>query len=331
MAEDALFTGDVSAQSVRQGSLGSCYFHASVAALASARPALLRSAIQQDAVAGTSVHFFDGGTEHVDMQDVQFARSSGFDRSSGLWVSVLLQGFAQRTLRHALVDAIQASNLPLKGLAAATVSSDDVVMLAYDRAIRTEISQSGSIDRQKLRRQLRNQLDPLPLSTSWKERALDLLDSGGFFETLSQYINRNAELFGAYRAIDQGGVPSDVLQAFAGKTSGSRPVHADRATVARSIAGALAHHQAVVAWTGPEPGAAVRTQWSALSANPLDSWYLPSHAYTVLFFDATTDSYRLRNPWGNTPAPNGEFNLPAEAFAVTFDEYVYSGSEGAAN
>src|SRR6266545_4363319 len=76
----------VAPQAVRQGLLGSCYFHASIASLASVRPELLRDAVRQDAKGNLSVRFADGKVENVYLDDVQYARSSGYDISEGLWV-----------------------------------------------------------------------------------------------------------------------------------------------------------------------------------------------------------------------------------------------------
>ncbi len=164
----------VSPQAVRQGTLGSCYFHATIAALAVTQPGLLRAAIRPDAGGGFSVRFADGKVEQVYLADAQFARDSGYDRSDGLWVAVLFRGYAQRTLRAALVEAIAESSLSsiLKLSMGAVVTNSDLLLLAYDRAIRTQIDQAGDIDRVRLKARLRQELNSLPLEEGSKQRAL---------------------------------------------------------------------------------------------------------------------------------------------------------------
>ena len=93
----------VSPQAVLQGSLGSCYFHASIAALAKETPETLRGAISPNPGGGYRVHFFSGPDEVVFPEDVEFGRVHGYDRSEGAWVGVLMRAYGQRALRQSLV------------------------------------------------------------------------------------------------------------------------------------------------------------------------------------------------------------------------------------
>jgi len=73
----------VSAMAVKQGTLGSCYFHASIAAVAKVSPASIKSAISGDAQKGYKVHFLTGPEEVVYPQDIAYAHEHAYDRSEG--------------------------------------------------------------------------------------------------------------------------------------------------------------------------------------------------------------------------------------------------------
>ena len=315
----------LSPQSVRQGALGSCYFHAAIAALAASQPGLLRAAIRQDASGDLSVRFADGKIEQVYPEDVQFARASGYDRSDGLWVAVLFRGYAQRTLRAALVESIAESSLSpaLKLSLSAVVASSDALLLAYDRAIRTQIDQVGSIDRVHLKARLRQELKIFPLDEALKERALGFLDSSGAFDALESKIKINGELFGAYRAVGQGGLPERVMQAFDG-TAHSYAVR-DGAKAFAAISNAMGRHQAVVVWTGDPPAQVVLSKWRSRFGSQIDDWYEDSHAYTVLSVNPAAGTVRLRNPWARHPDPDGEFTLRLDSFSATCAGFTTSG------
>jgi len=312
----------ISPQAVRQGALGSCYFHASIAALAQVRPDLLRQAIQSDEKGGLSVRFADGKIERVYPQDVQFARSSGFDLSEGLWVAVLFRGYAQRTLRIALTEAISKSAFPpqLKSLTSGLVGHSDTLLLAYDRAIRSQIGQLGDLSREGLKARLRQELASVPLLSFGTDRALELVDSSGFFEALAADIKANGELFGAYRAVGQGGIPGRVLTAFAGGAHSRDIIGHDDAAAA--ISSALQKHEAVVAWTGVS--SAHTGGETPLPSNDPADWFAPRHCYTVLALNPAAGTATLRNPWGDHPDPHGEFTLPLDVFISAYAGFTTS-------
>jgi hypothetical protein len=307
----------ITPQAVRQGTIGSCYFYATVASIARAHPEALRRAILRDGGGDVSVRFTDGETEAVSLRDVEFARTSNYDQSDGLWVGVLLRGFAQRTLRKAMADWVERANLgPVAARVASAALGSDLVLMAYDRAIRSQVDQVGGLDRQRLKVRLRQEVDSVPAPDSWKDSAVDYLDSTGFFESLSQQVKANGELFGAYRAVGQGGMVGRVMAALLGPSETRRVVNAGEALAAMDAA--LRRGAAVVASTADSTGQAIATRAGYSGGAPVDDWYVARHAYSVLAVNQSARTVTLRNPWGDHPKPGGEFSIPAELFAVAF-------------
>lgn len=302
-------------QAVRQGSLGSCYFHSAIAAIAASNPDILQNAIQTLQQDQWKVKFADGKTENVYADDVRYARDSGFDRSDGLWVSVLFRAYAQRTMRQALLGAVNSSDFPLiiKTNGAAFFASNDLLLLVYDRAVRATISQEGEIDRQLLSRNLDKELAAVSFSTDTRTLLLHMLDSKGYFDALAATVKHNGELFGAYRAVGQGGLPEEVLAAFTGKANG---INVSSSDVAAALVRAQQTHQAVIAATGS----------TFQSAAQGKDWYVASHAYTILGFDAGQKTVTLRNPWGDHPDPEGVFTIPLDTFVSAYERIVVSES-----
>jgi hypothetical protein len=301
----------VQPQAVRQGSLGSCYFHSAIAAIAATNPDSLQKSIEPLKQTQWRVTFADGKIENVYVDDVRYARDSGFDRSDGLWVSVLFRAYAQRTIRSALLDAINSSELPLiiRANGASFFSSNDLVMLAYDRAVRAAVSQEGDIDRKLLSRNLDKEMATVSISADTRKLVLHMLESKGYFDALASKVKNNGELFGAYRAVGQGGLPEEVLAAFTGKSSGAN-VNADIAT---TLVRAQRSHLAITASTGDSIGRKL-----PVTAGGTD-WFVASHAYTILNFDPGQKTVTLRNPWGDHPDPGGVFTIPLETFVSAYE------------
>lgn len=128
----------VAAEAVRQGKLGSCYFHAVIAAMAQRRADAIRKMIQANSDGSYTVTFGDGKKETAYPEDLRYTHDSGYDLSDGQWVAVLFRAYAQRVLRDALYQTIDSSDLYpwLKQPAEQMVTSGDQLVLAYDRAIR---------------------------------------------------------------------------------------------------------------------------------------------------------------------------------------------------
>lgn len=307
----------VTAAAVRQGYLGSCYFHAAVGALANAYPDTIRNAISQDPTGSYRVKFFEGGEETVYVDDVTFAEEHNFDRSDGEWVRVLMRAYAQRLLRQSLSKAIDKSEeIPtlLKPAAHSAVEGSDLMLQAYDRAIRNVIAQNGTIDQAALKNKLNDEARALGVPVATAQIVTGFLAEKGVFETVAATLQENGELFGAYRTFGQGGIPSRVFQAFMGAGHTDFPAHRE-------------HIQAVL---GQIKAGGIAMVADSIATEPADahSWWVPAHAYMVLGFDAATQMVTLRNPWGEHPDPDGVFTLPFEAFLKDFNIYSISTPEG---
>lgn len=306
-------------EAVRQGRIGSCYFFATVAAIAQVNPGLIEKIIQDNGDGTYTVRFSDGVKEKAYPDDLRFARESGFDRSDGLWVGVLFRGFAQRVLRETLIKSVNESSLfPLiKKYAADFMASNDLLLLAYDRSIRAVVDQSGEINRRRLEAELKEQLKPIEVSDEIKDSLVKLLDSGGFFDSIADTVKKNGELFGAYRAVGQGGIPAVVMYALLGGKVGGVETKAGEQALAL-LNWAVKSRQPVVAGTRVDPIDKVLAE-SRLPQDAKD-WYVERHAYTVLGYDPQGGTVTLRNPWGEHPNPNGIFTVPLTTFLQAFEQ-----------
>jgi hypothetical protein len=317
-APEALYgPGGVRPEGVRQGRLGSCYFHAVIAAMAQTKPQVLKDMIQSGSAGTFAVHFADGKQETAYPEDLRYTREIGYDLSDGLWVAVLFRAYAQRVLRESLLLAIDKSDLfPLfKAPAKDFVSTNDPLLLAYDRAIRAQVDQYGNIDRSKLESQLQEEMKPLPVSDEIKASLIKLLESGGFFDSLAEVIKQNGELFGAYRAVGQGGIADRVMQTFAGSSLDVLNESEDQA--ATLLDQVVKNKLPAAACSG---GSRFYQLLAAGQSIPADaeSWYVNAHCYTVLGYDSSGRTVTLRNPWARHPDPDGVFKLPLPQFVPAF-------------
>jgi Calpain family cysteine protease len=317
-AQDTALFGahGISPQSVRQGQLGSCYFHATISALAKTAPNTLRNAIQRNSNGSYRVHFYSGPDETVYQSDVAYGRTHGYDRSDGIWVAVLMRAYAQRSLRQSLVDAIRKSDaIPsfLQPMAISWVSESEMLLAAYDRAIRAVVSQDGSMDQYALKQNLAKELHAEGIPSAEAQSLVGFLDEKGFFSTLAQTVQENGEVFGAYKSLGQGGIPVRVMEAFLGKayagmTSDSRKTMAE---LQRFRAGGIAMV------TGTKESAPNGQIASA-------RWWVASHCYTLMSYDDAAQTVTLRNPWGTRPEPGGVFTLPLDVFLAAYESYTYT-------
>jgi tetratricopeptide (TPR) repeat protein len=309
----------VSVEAVRQGGLGSCYFHSTVAALALSNPQGLESMVHANGDGTFSVRFADGEKETAYLDDLRYARQSRFDRSDGLWVGILFRAYAQRVLRESLIEAVEKSELLplLKPYVEDFLKTNDPLLLAYDRSIRAVVEQSGDIDSAKLEAELQGFMKPIQVPDQVKESLLKMLESGGFFNVIAQTVKENGELFGAYRAIGLGGMPSRVMKAFLGGDPRMAPTSSPQEAAAL-LAQACRDKRPVVAGTLPLP--VEKLAAAAPLPQETGKWYVVSHAYTVLAFDPNAQTVTLRNPWGDHPSPDGTFTIPLATFLETFRE-----------
>jgi len=304
----------ISPAAIRQGILGSCYFHASLAAVAKADPAVLRDAIRGNAQTGYHVHFVSGPDELVYAEDIEYARAHHYDRSEGEWVTILMRGYAERKLRQGMITAINRSTLIpafVKSLALSELQSSGPLLVAYDRAIRSVVGLDGQLDKAAFQTNLAHELTLLGVSATQAQVLEGLLEHGGFYEELSNTVKENGEVFGAYRGLSQGGIPRSVMSAFLGNA------HAAPVSSPDLVAELRALH------TGGKAMVAGSKNVSPFGTQPPD-WYLPGHAYTVLDYNVASRVVTLRNPWGSRPSPDGVFELPLATFQQTYLMFSYS-------
>jgi hypothetical protein len=314
----------VKPEAVRQGRLGSCYFHAVIAALAQANSEKVRSMIQPNSDGTYAVQFADGKKENAYPEDIRYSRESGYDLSEGLWVAVLFRAYAQRVLRESLAAAVDRTDLfaLVKRYAQDVIASNDPVLLAYDRAIRAVVDQHGKIDRTKLEARLKEQMGPIRVPDDVKSSLISMMDSGGFFASLETMIQQNGEIFGAYRAVGQGGLAERVMAAFAG--SESMVENESESQAAAVLNQGMSAQRPMVACTGGSQYYKLRAQNQALPSDTA-SWYINAHCYTVLAYDPASQIVKLRNPWADQPYPDGILNLPMSRFVPAYLGIVSTG------
>ncbi|MGD0009080.1 MAG: C2 family cysteine protease [Terriglobia bacterium] len=317
VAADLYGPQGVKPQAVRQGKLGSCYFHAVIAALAEFQAQGLQRMIQANSDGSYTVRFADGVKENAYAEDVRYTRESGYDLSEGLWVAVLFRAYAQRVLRQSLVSGIEKSELfPFVKLYVKDfVATNDPLLLAYDRAIRSQVDQYGNIDRSKLEWQLREEMRPLSVPDAMQEAVIKLLASGGFLDSLAEVIKQNGEIFGAYRAVGQGGIAERVMQAMTGSVRFVKNESAEQAGGA--LEQALQAGLPVVACSGGSQYSQELGEGRVLPADT-KNWYVNAHCYTALAYDGNGPTVTLRNPWARFPEPDGVFTLPVKTFVPAF-------------
>ncbi len=307
----------VNPRAVKQGTLGSCYFHSVVAALAASNPDSISKMIQAGADGTYTVQFADGKKETAYPEDIRYSRQSGYELSDGLWVAVLFRAYAQRVLREALVQAVDRSAMLslVKTYAEDFVNTNDAVVLAYDRAIRAAVDQQGNIDKEKLRAAVKGELQPIAVPDDIKDSFVKLIESGGFFESIASVIRDNGEIFGAYRAVGHGGIADRAMAAMAGSAIEVPNESAEQASSA--LASALSARRPTVACTA---GSRYYQQLAENQPVPQDAqaWYVNAHCFTVLGYDAGAQTVTLRNPWGQKPAPDGVFRIPLASFLPAF-------------
>lgn len=309
--------GEIKAESVRQGKLGSCYFHSVMAALAQSNPEMVRKMIEVNPDKTFTVTFGGGRKEIAYPEDIRYSRDSGYDLSSSLWVAVLFRAYAQRVLRESLAAAVEQADpfSMVKQYAEQLINSNDSVLIAYDRAIRQVVDQQGNIDPTKLETSLKEQMKDSAIPDEMKNSMVKMLEAGGFLASIESTIKQNGELFGAYRAVGQGGMPGRVMAAFAGSNAEIQNESAGEA--ASALNRGLRAHAPMVACTGGSRYHQILAAHQTLPAGT-GPWYIDGHCYTILSFDGAEQVVTLRNPWGDQPYPDGILKLPMASFASGF-------------
>jgi hypothetical protein len=286
--------------------------------MAQRRESAIRKMIQSSADGSYTVTFGDGKKETAYAEDLRYTHDSGYDLSDGQWVAVLFRAYAQRVLRESLLQAIDASDIfpMLKQPAEQLVASNDPIVLAYDRAIRAQVDQYGNIDRAKLETGLKKEMAPITaVPDSVKDSLIGLLESGGFFDKMVTFIQQNGELFGAYRAVGQGGIADRVMETLAGSSHFQENQSASQAGAA--LAEAVRDGMPIVACTGGSHFYDLVGKGESLPAST-EPWYVNAHCYTVLSYDSSASSVSIRNPWARHPDPDGIFDLPVSTFTQAY-------------
>jgi hypothetical protein len=305
----------VSASAVRQGILGSCFFHASVAAVARANPAAIRNAISGNSQSGYRVHFVTGPDELVYRQDLEYARAHNYDHSDGEWVTVLMRGYAQAELRKSLIDSVNRSTtIPalMKPVALSALKKTGPLLVGYDRAIRSVVSQDGQMDKATFKAQLTREFSSLGIPAAESGVLVSLIDHAGVYDSLSRTVQANGEVFGAYRGMSQGGICVTVIAALMGSAHSSDV--SDTTALLSRLRKLHAGGEAMVAGTRSSGG----------DASGRTDWFVPGHAYTLLDYEEGSRTIVLRNPWAAKPGPDGVFKLPLGTFQQNYLTDSYS-------
>ncbi len=299
---------------VRQGAIGSCFVFATIASIAAKDPKLVGGMLHPQPDGTVQVSFADGSSEIVHPDDVLYARQLGFDHSDGLWVGVLMRAFAQHVSRSALVAAIQAENLSpwTTAMLVRGVENSDTIFTAWDRAVRTATGATGEIAPVTLQRALKTQLSQPWIPDALANEVLAAASGSNFLQTITDAVNSNPEAFGAYRAIGSGGSLLGPMRAWLPhiRLQSTKDCAATRHWLERALASA----QAMTA--------ASRRQLPAATNNGTMDWWVAQHAYSVLDYDAGSDTVTIRNPWGEKPGPDGISHIPMASFCAGFNEVV---------
>jgi hypothetical protein len=298
---------------VRQGGLGSCYFHATIASIVNLDPNNISKMIRETGSGTYAVTFPDGKSESVSKEDLEYAALNGFDNSEVLWPNVLFRAYGQRVLRQALVESIAGSTLPatIKIIAARLVESSGPFLSIYDRAIRSQVGQQGEINRDRLKTSLNERLRAFPVSEQTRASLVNLADSQDFLGPIERMLKENGEIFGAYRAIGNGGIPQNVFRSFLAQDVVVVPPR----NVANATTG-TGSGVAAVAGTSQEAPLYLHDQ--------IADWFVPTHAYTVIGYSPQTRVITLRNPWGRYPGNDGLFEITTDVFESTFQFLIVS-------
>ena len=81
-----------------------------------------------------------------------------------------------------------------------------------------------------------------------KDSLIGMLESGGFFDKMVTFIQQNGELFGAYRAVGQGGIADRVMKTLSGSTRFQE--NQSEAQAGAALAEAVKNGMPIVACTG---------------------------------------------------------------------------------
>jgi hypothetical protein len=203
----------------------------------------------------------------------------------------------------------------IKPMAISWLDGSDMLLVAYDRAVRSVVSQDGTMDQNALKQRLAAELHTEGIPSSEAQALVGFLDEKGFFAVLAQTVRENGEVFGAYKDLGQGGIPVRVMAAFLGQSKADDGLTNNYQKTMEQLRRFRAGGVAMVAGTKPT---APNEQIASAT------WWVASHCYTLLSYDEAAQTVTLRNPWGVHPGPDGIFTLPLSVYIDGYESYTYS-------
>ena len=303
--------GSPKVEDVLQGTEGTCYVHATLAALAHTKPKLIKEMIELRSDGAYLVHFKypTVSTEVVYLDDAKFARKYGFDRShGGLWVPILLRATALKLLRARIDSTIPKLGVDTTQMFLLQELFAGERLVYLDRFIRDWIQQNKVIDAIKWADYLRRIVQATigewtqdknaeQILMAHLEDGIALLEGSQLESQLISLVRDYILLWGAYRTIGSGGSILEPFVLFFGKSQQTSQL----STLLTKKALLKADSFPVVAATKP---------------NVVSTKLTPRHAYTVLGVE--NGLVMLRNPWGHTPANTKGI------IKITYQEFVHN-------
>jgi hypothetical protein len=297
----------ISPWSVKQGNLGSCYFHATIASIAHRSPKYVEKLITvKDEDKVWSVKFADGKAENVYLEDVVYTRSKDYDKSDGLWVSILFRAYSQKILRKTLYSSLlkYSSNEYYTTAINQFLINSDAAINSFDRVVRNSIVQNKTFDRAKYNMYIETSLSAYNMPTDVKLIVLNFANHPTAIKSIEGMVQQYTGVFGASRLAGNGGMSSNVFDVFVGNSSFSST--SDRETALFLLNSIKSFSNTGTASTGNVP----------VEDLEVKKWYVERHAYTILDFDG--ENVTLRNPWGIHPDPDGSFTIDLDLFLKYF-------------
>ncbi len=319
-AEPLFSAGSPRMEDVKQADRGTCYVHATLAAIAKTNPQRIKRMLTKVDGQTFKVRFPGNSTETVYLEDAEFARKTGFDKSDGgLWVRVFLRGFAQHVLRQRLNQTVGKMRLAAdqKTFIKALFEGERLIIL--DRLIREVVRQDTDLNnipwdtyaKRYVNEFVEKQISDPGMKALVTAKALNTISAlkGSQIErAVLKTVRDNTMLWGSFRGIGSGGRVTELFQLIEGRAYLASPQKIKDLRAALSAAGSVP----MVASTRPSLDARAKSSLEMIEA----------HAYTVLGMQG--DRVLLRNPWGHKPGRDGMLALSLDDFKTYFMELVSS-------
>ena len=280
---EPLFKGSPTQDHVRQGSSGTCYFHAVMASAANQDPTLLtrRMSEKESILPLLSSKYFEirvgKYTESVYPKDALSFQAEHSDRSTGgLWVPAMLKAYGQMLLRKGIVKYI--SNQDQEFLTS-LLQLDPMIVSSIDSAVRTAINPEGKLNRSDFQNKLRVRGVP--------NEIIQLSMDTGFIDILEEVVQSNPEAFDAEYLMGKGGyslvVAENIFNYRCRRIGSSSP------SLYQEVSSAINNKNIVT----------ISSKTQCVGSNP--SWFTENHAFAVL--DTQNSNFIIRNPWSSRLTP----------------------------